>query len=137
MRLEWRPSRWLVTAQRVLGLLAAWSLVGSEMPHRVAYPLAMAAIAGGAWQARRLAGRPHRWIVWPAGQGAPQLDGVVLRSVELHWRGPLAFLHWRDATGKAGRLSWWPDTLPAPTRRELRLAARPSPAAQARASMAP
>jgi toxin CptA len=51
-------------------------------------------------------------------------DGVVaLGSVNLRWRGPLATLSARDEAGKLRRLSWWPDTLPPPARRALRLAA--------------
>ncbi|MDQ3617279.1 MAG: hypothetical protein M3374_00895, partial [Pseudomonadota bacterium] len=41
---------------------------------------------------------------------------------EVHWRGPLAFARWRDSQGARQWLVWWPDTLPAGPRRELRLA---------------
>ena len=57
----------------------------------------------------------------PAGAGRALLDGVPLADAALAWRGPLAFLRWRDAAGRRGRLAWWPDTLPPAERRVLKL----------------
>jgi toxin CptA len=65
------------------------------------------------------------------------LDGQPIDNVRLQWRGPLAFLFWRDRQGRPQRLSWWPDTLPAASRRELRLAASCLEAARSHRQMAP
>ena len=51
-------------------------------------------------------------------------------------RGPLAFLHWRDRHGHRHRASFWPDTLPAGMRRELKIAMQRREAASDRPSMA-
>jgi toxin CptA len=40
----------------------------------------------------------------------------------VQWRGTLAFLQARDATGRVHRLAWWPDTLTPADRRAMRLA---------------
>ena len=50
------------------------------------------------------------------------LDGVTLDQAALEWRGPLALLRYRDRDGRHRRRIWWPDTLDAAGRRELRLA---------------
>jgi toxin CptA len=65
------------------------------------------------------------------------LDGQPLDKAEVQWRGPLAFLVWWDRQGRPQRLSWWPDTLPAASRRELRLAAGSLEAARGHRQMAP
>lgn len=136
-RLPWRPSRWVIGAQLLLALLAPCAVLGSEMPRLAAWPLALAACVHGLWLARREAGKPARQVVWPATDAPVTLDGAALEQAELHWRGPLLFLHWRDRDGRDGRLGWWPDTLPSPSRRELRLAARARAAARPTPSMAP
>ena len=80
-RLEWRPSRWLVVALLALGLLAAGSVIASELPRFAAWPSAAAALACGWWMARREARRPARWFAWP-GNGAPvTLDGMPIDRV--------------------------------------------------------
>lgn len=135
-RLEWRPSCWLLSALVLLAILAAASILASEMPALFAWPLAGLALAHGAVLFRRERGRPVRSFV--LGGGSPVLvDGRVVMDFDLQWRGPLAFAAWRDAGGRRQRVAWWPDTLPAAQRRELRLAAPPPPAARRRASMAP
>jgi toxin CptA len=136
-RLEWRPSRWVIGAQLLLALLAPCAVLGSEMPRMAAWLLAGIACAYGLWLARREACKPPRQLLWPTGDAPVTLDGEPLQQAELHWRGPLAFLHWRGHGGRGGRLDWWPDTLPAAQRRELRLAARARATAQPAASMAP
>ena len=136
-RLSWRPSRWVIGAQFALALLAPAAVLGSEMPRACAWPLAFVACAYGLWLARREASKPNRQLVWPADGSAVTLDGEPLLQAQLHWRGPLAFLHWRAAGGRQGRLSWWPDTLPAASRRELRLAAPVGNPSRPGASMAP
>lgn len=130
-RLAWRPSRWLVVAQPVLGLLGAVSLAGSAAPAPWAWAGGCAAVAWGLASARRLAGRPSAVLAWPV-DGRPTLDGVPLRDARLIWRGPLVFLRWRGPDGRWCHLSWWPDTLPAGARRSLRIAAS-APGSPARA----
>ncbi len=135
-RIEWRPSRWMVIALYALGVSAAFSLVVSEMPRMLAWPLAVLALAYGirlGWGESRL---PRRQLVWAAGD-RPTMDGQVLAEAHLHWRGPFAFLRWRDRNGRKQRLAWCPDVLPAAARRELRLAALDGRGAAPAASMAP
>ncbi|GAA5074916.1 hypothetical protein [Lysobacter panacisoli] len=134
-RLEWRPSRWLIVALFALGILAALAVLTCEMPMPCAIPLAIGAIGQGIWSARREARRPRYWLVIaPTGQAT--LDGQALAAWSVQWRGPLAFLRYREASGQRGRLCWWPDTLPSPARRELRLAVPVQGDARSHASMA-
>lgn len=136
-RLEWRPSRWLLAVLLVMTPLAALSLLASEMPAVAAWPLAAAASAYGAWLARREWRRPRCEFVF-RGNAAPVLvDGEAVTDFGLQWRGPLAFVRWRDAGGRLRCLAWWPDTLPAARRRELRLAAPDGEAAPRAPSVAP
>lgn len=136
-RLAWRPSRWLVAALLAMTPLAAGSVLVSEMPRLAAWPLALAAVAYGGWLAHREWRRPRKTFVFPYGDAPVLVDGRPVTHVALQWRGPLAFLRWRDETGRLHRVAWWPDTLPASRRRELRLAAAAREAAPGRASMAP
>ena len=119
-QLEWRPSPALGWALRLLGLFAAVSLLTSEIPTAMACPPALVALAYASWLAWRYRRQPTRRLWWVAGK-APEVDGMPLQAPHLHWRGPLAFLHGRDADGRVLRLAWWPDTLPRSARRELRL----------------
>lgn len=89
-------------------------------------PLALVAGAGRGRRAlRRLAGArelrasPQALVV---AADAVSLDGVPLGRPVLQWRGPLAWLRYRDAAGRLRHRFWWPDTLDAAGRRELRLA---------------
>ncbi|MCI4566486.1 hypothetical protein [Lysobacter sp. CFH 32150] len=110
----------------------AISVLASGMPRVFAWPLALLVTGYGVFLARSAARRPSRQLVWPQ-DGPITLDGDALADVDLQWRGPLAFLCWRGADNRSRRLSWWPDTLPAGPRRELRLAAmQRSPARPAR-----
>ena len=126
-RLEWRPSLWLLAALLILSLLAPLSVLGSDLPRALAWPLAMAAGAYGLWLVRCEAGRTKRLLVLGGARdpGGPldTLDGRPLQACHIAWRGPLAFIHMIDRDGRNERLAWWPDTLPPPLRRELRLAA--------------
>jgi len=119
-----------------LGVFGAISVLVSEMPRTFAWPLALLAIGYSVFLARSEASKPPHQLVWPE-EGPITLDGDALADANLQWRGPLAFLCWRGAEYRIHRLSWWPDTLAAEARRELRLAAmKRSPARPAR-SMAP
>lgn len=135
-RLEWRPSAGVALALGALGLLAAIAVIASEAPRAVAWPLALAAVADGTWLAARHWRAPVRQLCWIAGR-SPELDGAELAAATLQWRGPLAFLRWRDADGRTQRLAWWPDTLPRHARRELKLVALAAVDMPATASMAP
>lgn len=136
-RLEWRPSRWIGAVVWVLGVLAVVSLMGSALPGWVAGCLSVLAIAYSAWAARRYLRQPARTLVIPGGELPPMLDGVVLHRFSPQWRGPLAFVAWQDPRGAGGHLAWWPDTLDARQRRELRLAADVRAVSAAAAAMAP
>lgn len=122
-RLEWRPSRWLVAAQALLGALGALSLLISALPAPLAQAMAAVACGWGLASAWRLARQGSRVLHWPADDSGPALDGELLAGARLHWRGPLVFLRWHDPAGRMRHLSWWPDTLPPASRRELRLVA--------------
>ena len=140
-RLEWRPSRWLLAALLILSLLAPLSVLGSDISRVFAWPLAVVAGVYGLWLLRREAGRATRQLVLAATHasgGQPDtLDGRPLQSCRIAWRGPLAFIHLTDGDGRSERLAWWPDTLPPPLRRELRLAATARVASRRDRPMAP
>ena len=122
LRLDWRPSRWVMAALIVLSVLAPFAALHSDAPRAMAWPLAATAAAWGLWSALREACRPDRCLALGA-RGGASLDRHPLAVATFQWRGPLLFLHWRDTAGQGGRLAWWPDTLPPAKRRELRLAA--------------
>ena len=134
--IDWWPSRWLSSALFLLGLLAGVSLLLSDLPEGVAWPGALLAPGYGWWAARRVRRSPARSFVF-RGEAVPLVDGVAADGFVLQWRGPLAFARWRDARGRWVHCAWWPDTLPAPRRRELRLAAPGGRDAGRTGSMAP
>ncbi|MDR7068921.1 hypothetical protein J2X02_001772 [Pseudoxanthomonas japonensis] len=137
-RLEWRPSRLLQALLILLGVLGALSVLASEMPRPFALPIAIAALGCGAWQARREGRKPRLAFWFPGNDRPPTADGAPMRDTRLHWRGPLAFLRWREQPGGHWRhAAWWPDTLPAAQRRELRLAAGDEGAGRHRRDRAP
>lgn len=135
-RLEWRPSRWLAAILCLLGLFAAIAVIASEMPRLASLPLAVAALAHGLWLARSELRRPVHCLIIAPNDGVSTVDGEPMTDLELQWRGPLAFLRWRDASGRWQRLSGWPDTLDARACRELRLAMAGCTPAQRARSMA-
>jgi toxin CptA len=110
----------VVGALLMLSALAPFAVLASEMPRIAAWPLACAAAVFGLHRAVRESRRPTHLLV-VGEKGGATLDGQPLADAVLSWRGPLAFLHWRDAAGRRGRLSWWPDTLPPAERRVLKL----------------
>ena len=134
--LEWRPSRGLAAALCALALLAGCSLLASDLPRGLAWPLAVLAAAGGLLDARRYARQPPRMFLIPAGAADASCRGVRMAAMRLRWRGPLAFLRWADPQGRVHRLVFLPDTLPARARRELKLAMQRREAAAGAASMA-
>lgn len=136
-RLEWKPSRVLALLLTLLGTLAAVSAVASELPASVSLPLAVLSMAYGIGLARRETLRPACSLVIPADDNAATVNGATVDDLQLQWRGPLAFLQWRDADGRRQRLQGWPDNLDARARRELRLAVAARVPAGSPRSMAP
>jgi len=126
-RIDWRPSRWLALALIGLGAMAATALLLSGLPGGIRVPAALLALMQGL----RLAGlertRPAVSLAWAGGETPACLLGprgrAELSEVRVLFRGPMATLTGRDAGGTVRRLVWWPDTLPAGARRQLRLAA--------------
>jgi len=94
-------------------------------------------MAHGAWLGRRELLRPSCSLVIPRGDSLATVDGASMADLQLQWRGPLAFLQWRDAHGRRERLHGWPDNLAADARRELRLAMAARSPAQSPRSVAP
>lgn len=135
-RLEWRPSRLLIGTLFALGMLATAAVLASELPRLAAWPLALVALGHGLWCSRREAARAACLLV-VASDGTCRVDGVAVEALQVRWRGVLAFVQWRDGNGRMRRLAFWPDTLPAARRRELRLAASAVMAARPSPSMAP
>ncbi len=119
-----------------LAFLAPFSLIATDLPRVIAVPLALAAIAWAIFDARRYRSMPARQLTIPTGRFDASCDGERIDALQLGWRGPLAFLRWRDAQGRRHRASFWPDTLPAGMRRELKIAMQRREAASGAASMA-
>ena len=118
-----------------MGLLAAASLQASALPPGVALPGGLAVLAHVARLAWRDWHAPAGRLAWRQGDAfAHWTDAAgthVLANLTVRWRGPIATLEARDEAGTLRRRSWWPDTLPPPARRALRLASEPAPAPRA------
>ncbi len=136
-RLEWRPSMLQEAMLCLLGLLAVVAILGSALEPPFSVPLSLLVAGYTGRSARSGRRRPPRQLVIPAGESPATLDGLVLERLHVQWRGPLAFLAWQDASGQRGDLVWWPDTLDARQRRELRLAADNAVVSPAVATVAP
>lgn len=121
-RFDWRPSRWLTAALLVLTVLAMCSVLTCELPKPLAWPLALLTSGYGRWLVYGQHRRAAHTLVIPVGSGAALCDGAHMHTLRVCWRGPLAFLDWRDGDGRRQRLLFWPDTLDAARRRELKLA---------------
>ena len=118
---QWRPSRWVTVALVAMTAGAGLALLVSGVPAALKPPLIACTLAWGVLVAWREHRRPARVFVIRSDTTAT-LDTMPLDSYRVHWRGTLAFLHARDARGRAHRLAFWPDTLDAHGRRALRLA---------------
>ena len=81
-RLAWRPSRWLTGVLTLLGILAALSVLASEMPRLAAWPLALSALAYGLWRAWRESRSPVHDFFFPGNDLPVMLDGVPIDLVE-------------------------------------------------------
>ncbi len=119
-----------------LAALAPLSVLASEMPRPIAVSVAILACIAGLMLARREARQPRLRIVIEAPDRVG-IDDVPVQDFRVEWRGPLAFLSWRDGQGRRQRRSLWPDTLPAQLRRELRLAMPETDAGRRPDTMAP
>ncbi|HEY0662831.1 MAG TPA: hypothetical protein VGD21_16090 [Lysobacter sp.] len=136
-RLEWQASRLLAAMLLAIGLLSALAVMATELPWQLSMPIALTATGYGAWLARSELRRPTRCLVIPMNETAATIDDQPMTGLELQWRGPLAFLQWRDASGRRQRLQGWPDVLDAASRRELQLAMAARTPARSSRSMAP
>lgn len=126
-RIDWRASRWLACALVALGMMAALSLWFSALPLVAKLAALPLAVAEGLRLARRHLAQPPLAVDWLGGDEPAYLTGpggvVRLDHITARLRGPLASLSGHDAQGNLRRLGWWPDTLGAAGRRQLRLAA--------------
>ena len=135
-RFELRPSRWRIGVLLALAVLAPFAVLVSDMSRAVAWPLAVIALFAGVFSAWRERRQPVHAVVIDAA-GAASVDGIAVERLRIDWRGPLAFVSWRDSDGRTFRRSLWPDTLSAAGRRELRLAADRDDAGRRPGPMAP
>lgn len=134
-RLALRSSPLLVAALLMLACAAGFAALASEMPRGAAWLVAMGALAYGGGLALHEARRPARELV--AGAGRASVDGRPVDALSVRWRGPIAFVQWRQGDGRRGQHVFLPDTLPAAGRRELRLAVTHAGPARQPASVAP
>lgn len=133
--LQWRPSRGLALALILLGALGGVSAWVSELPQSLSLPIAGLALIWAIVSANRELRRPTRPLVIRGGRAT--LAGEAIADLRLHWRGWLARLDFTGPGGRRQRLLWWPDTLDATARRELRLAVAVLAPARATRSVAP
>lgn len=119
--LEWWPSRVAVGFWLLLALLQPLAFGFSALPAplkwALACVLALAALRG-AWREWH---QPPRHL--RLADGALWLDGLPCARWQGVWRAGWFFLTFEHRSGR-GRLLFWPDTLPPPERRALRLALR-------------
>lgn len=119
-----------------LALMSPVAVLACDLPRWAAWPLAILVMVA----ALALARREWRGPVVPVvidGAGTALVDGREVSGFHVAWRGPIAFVSWRDSGGAAHRHGLWPDTLPPALRRELRLAAPGDGAVRRRDSVAP
>ncbi|WP_184387303.1 hypothetical protein [Xanthomonas arboricola] len=136
-RLEWRPSRGLICALGVVMLLAVLAVWRSGVPPWLAGLLSAYALLAGGRALRQLLRSPVRQLLVPWAETPASIDGVQVEGLQVHWRGPLAVVSWTQPDGRRERLHFWPDTLLAPQRRELRLAAQAHAISSRRPLVAP
>ncbi len=140
-RIDWRPSRWLLAAIAALTGLAVLSAWLSALPAWLSAPLSLGCIAHGVRVARREATRPGVMVHLASETGVAVLNfphGVESwTQAQVGFRGDLATLSGRDGSGATRRLLWWPDTLPASARRQLRLVAGRLPATMSPLALPP
>ena len=120
-RLEWRPSKLIVAWLAFLAVLSPVSWLYSALPRGLAWPLAVLAALYALRAAQRYRITPMQMLL-VAAEGPLWVDGLPFEHWRLRWRGPLAFVSWKNEKGRACAVSFWPDTLSTAQRRELRLA---------------
>lgn len=124
-RLAWRPSSGLFVCLCALALAAIVSPWWSNLPSSACSGLDAIVVVYAAWRLWREHARAPFTLTWDSAQACWQVEGTSgshrLRHVDASLRGPLAVLTLADDAGTVRRVAWWPDTLPAPDRRALRL----------------
>jgi len=122
-RLEWRSSRQERAALGLLSVLGACSLLQCDLPAAWAWPAAGLALVWGGyclWMHGKQSCR--EFLICPDIE-ACRIGGQPPSRLDLRWRGPLLFIRWKHpAQRRWHHAVFWPDTLPAAKRRELRLA---------------
>lgn len=136
-QLEWRPSRGLVCALSVLSALALWAILRSGLPWWLAAVLSAYALLAVGRSLRVLLRSPVRQVVVPWSETPASVDGEQVQRLQVAWRGPIAVVSWARLDARRERLHFWPDTLPAVQRRELRLAAQAHAISSGRPQVAP
>src|SRR5690606_25263160 len=101
-RFELRASPLLVAILLVLAAAPAFAVFASEMPRAAAWPVALVARAGGGRLARREARRRSSELAIAAG-GRATVGGEAVDDLSVRWRGPAAFVQWRDGQGPRHR----------------------------------
>ncbi|MEA9557415.1 hypothetical protein VC273_16305 [Xanthomonas nasturtii] len=136
-RLEWRPSRGLVCALSLLAVLALCAVWRSGVPAWLAVISSIVvpvSVGRSLWLLLR---SPLRQLVVPWGESPASIDGTQVQNLQVAWRGPIAVVSWTRLDARRERLHFWPDTLPAPQRRELRLAAQAHAISSGRPQVSP
>lgn len=131
----WRTSRQQQAVLATLTAGAVLAVLNCALPAVAAFPVAAVVAVRGGWLVVREGRRPPLRLTLAPGHA--EVDGARVAALEVAWRGPLAFLWWRDAAGRVHRRTWWPDVLPPRDRRRLRLAAGNETASPVVASVAP
>ncbi|WP_245622598.1 hypothetical protein [Pseudoxanthomonas dokdonensis] len=116
--------QWLLGGLTVLAVLAIQQSQAGGLARLLLSALAVAQGGCSLWRYRR---QPSLRFLFPGNENPVLIDGRPVVPVRVSWRGPLAIVQWTDPQRRRQqRRVWWPDTLPAMTRRELRLAATAS-----------
>lgn len=132
---RWRPSRQQGCTTALLAAAAVAALLLSGLPPATAIPAAIALLARAIAVLRREACRDAVLVELSA--DTVSVDGAEVASLSVAWRGPLAFMRWREPSGRTRRLVWWPDVLSTEARRRLRLATGRESSSPLVASVAP
>jgi toxin CptA len=120
----------------LFALLMPWAVLATDLAGPARWPLALVAAGWAAGQGVHYARRPRCRMLIPADDTPVDIDGEPVDRLVLHDRGPLIQLAWRSGGRRHARL-FWPDTLPPPLRRELRLTLRTRCISRSRPAVAP
>ncbi|KAA2284554.1 hypothetical protein F0415_08905 [Arenimonas fontis] len=105
-----------------MAALAPWRSA-LPWPGAAAVSVAVSALGARLWRQERR--KPACELLFDGGRWwlVPARGRIVpLARAVWHLRGPFAWLRAEDCLGRRWFLAWMPDNLPAPARRELRLA---------------